>query len=1164
MALSPAQVVINEICSKNSEVILDNDSGSPDWIELYNTGNETINLENWSISNDVNQPAKWRFPAIELPADSHLVVMASGKNRKVIVDHWETIIHAEEIWKYWIPYGNPDPAWANLNFDDSDWLEGPGGFGRGDGDDNTILPDSVATVYIRKTFTIYDTAVIKFASLHIDYDDAFVAYINGVEVARINIGWPGRIQHWDDFSYGIHTAVMLQGLPPEEFRIDVNFFKSIINEGENVLAIQALNAWDNNGNSSIIPFLSVAIEDDSFTYQQVPEWFGEKPIYLHANFKLSGQGGTLVLADPNGNIADNIEFPYLKANHSYGRISDGSSIWQYFGQPTPETQNELSTPYSGYAKEPAVNIQSGFYSGSIPVEISNYQQGDTIRYSLDGSWPNDTSAIYQGNITIDSTVVFRAQVFKTGYLPGKVITNTYLINYSTTFPVVSLSLNPHDLWDWDEGIYVMGPNAEPSFPFKGANFWMDWAKPTHIEYFDIEQNLGFEQDVDIEIHGGYSRAYPMKSLRIIANGKYDENRINYKLFKDKNITQFKKFILRNSGQDYNYTHFRDALMQKQVQFKTDSDIQDYEPVVVFLNGEYWGVHNMREKIDKNYVSQNHGVPSDSLNILRENRIIVAGNYWNYEKMIDYIANVPVVDSAVYDSISKLVDIDNYSDYFITEMYYVNHDWPNHNTKYWQLNNSTCRWRYITTDLDFGLGRYGEPQNNELYRVLHGNILWAHNHRILRRLIENEDYRQYFINRSADLFNTILLPVNLVNSIYRFKEHLAPEMPAHFERWGSSYAAWEANVEQAVEFAEDRPGFVWQQYIDEFNLEKTVTIGLDIDSINHGKIKINTIIPDSLPWQGTYFDGNPVEISAISDSGFVFSHWASNNILQGDDTLVQNLIVNVDTNDIFKAFFQIDTITPFVVFSEINYRSADTLDADDWIEILNMDSLSCNLSGWKFMDGDDTHEFIIPEQTVLDTGQYLVICQDMAKFKDIYPEIENVLGSFGFGLAHGGEELRLFDESGIPVVSMTYSNQSPWPENADGTGRTIELIDPYGDLNDGSNWFSGCLLGSPGGPFVECDTVGIFEEKSFSDEIFVYPNPFNSNTIIEFNIDNAQQMSFTVYNTLGNIVYKENTIQTEKGKNLFIFERKNLKDGVYFFRLYGKDLFFTGKLFIKQI
>ncbi|MCD4729202.1 MAG: lamin tail domain-containing protein, partial [Bacteroidales bacterium] len=458
-----------------------------------------------------------------------------------------------------------------------------------------------------------------------------------------------------------------------------------------------------------------------------------------------------------------------------------------------------------------------------------------------------------------------------------------------------------------------------------------------------------------------------------------------------------------------------------------------------------------------------------------------------------------------------------------------------------------------------------PYKNELYRVLHSNISWSHNHWAFRRLMENDDYKRYFINRSADMFNTMLLPSNIIHNIHTFKNRLSPEMDRHMTRWESSFGEWEANVNEVFEFVEDRLGYVWQHYIDEFDLDTLVTIGLDVDSIIHGTIKINTIIPDSLPWNGIYFDGNPVEISAIADSGYLFSHWSANHSLSGIDTLNPQLNLNVDTNDFFKAFFVIDTIvpdTPLVVFNEINYRSIDTLDADDWVELWNVDTISIDLSAWVFKDGNDDHEFVIPSQIIIDTGQFLVLSQDTGKFKSIYTDIQNVIGPFEFGLVNEGEELRLFDNTGMLVVSMLYSNQEPWPTDADGTGKTIELFDPYGVLNDGNNWFSGCIGGSPGGPFQECDTVGIYSIKDPVSNFKVYPNPFSAVATFEFYLDSEEEIIIEVYNPVGNLTFKKQIYYADQGIKRFTINRSDMESGVYFYKVHFKDIIQTGKLLVR--
>jgi hypothetical protein len=1158
------QLRINEICPRNSKTLPDEDNNYNDWIEILNTSNDSIDLNGWYLSDDITKPEKWAFPSFLLPPDSHLVIIADKKDRKIKVDHWETIIHAEETWKYWLPYGNPDSSWNTLNFNDSLWLEGPGGFGRGDGDDNTVLPDSVFTVYLRKSFHIVDTSKISSVTLHVDFDEGFVAFLNGEEIARAKIGWPGKFQNWDDYALGEHPAQMYQGLPPTEFKIDLDFFKSIAHEGENLLAIQAFNGWNNFGNSSIIPFLSFGIKDTSHLYQPVPEWFEQNPIYFHTNFALNGLGESVLISGPQG-VADNFEYPYLHADNSYGCESTEVDILKYFEQPTPGLPNSLSNPAFGYTKQVLLSPEAGFYPSGIQISILNYEEGDTIRFTRNGAVPNDTSELYMEPFTVDTSTILRARVFKNGLIPGKTTTNTYIIGYTSSLPVVSIGLDPFDLWDWDEGIYVKGPNAGPTYPYHGANYWMDWEKPVHVEYFDSLQNLAFELDAGVKINGGWSRTLPQKSLMLImSDKKYDAASINYQFFNRKDIESFKRIILRNSGQDFNHTQFRDAFMHKLVQGNTKNDIMDYQPAVVFLNGQYWGIQNIREKINRFYVNSNFDVPVDSVQLLKDKYTVLEGNNYHYLKLIEYIHQISTVDSVAYDSISKMVDIENYTDYFICEMFYVNTDWPRHNTKFWRQDNDASRWRHILADID---GGFKSAYANELYRILHTDIPLAQNHKILRRLITYNEYRHYFINRAADIFNTALKPERMITMLDKFKEKLYPEITAHTDKWGGSLATWESHVDGMIYFAEHRHNYVYQHYMDEFNLEKTVEVGLDIDSLKHGHIQINTIIPDSLPWQGIYFDGNPIELTAIADSAYIFSHWASNPIISGTDTLQTNLLVNVDTNSIFKAFFVPDTFqiqidTPLVVFSEINYKSSDSLDAADWAEILNIDTIARDISGWVFKDSDDAHSFIIPDSIVLDTNAYLVICRDTSKFFNIYPDSLNVTGPFEFGLSATGEKIRLFDTTGLLVSTVTYSNSAPWPVEADGTGRTLELVNPAEDLNNPLNWFAGCFGGSPGGPYVPCDTVGIAEIGKDIFNVNLFPNPFIHETQLELELQKKETLILQVFDVYGNLTEQIVYSNTKSGKNTLSFRSNKLSKGIYFYRLSGKSFNFEGKMIIK--
>ena len=244
---------INEVVSSNS-LYLDEDGDTPDWIELYNYGSQDVNLENWTISDDVNDLFKWSFPEVSIPANDYLLLWASDKNRNQITST-RTLINQGDLCKYLVPSSEPNSNWTNLNFNDSNWNNAASGFGYADGDDATILPNGILSVYLRKNFSISNVADVISLILDIDYDDAFVAYINGVEVARANIN--GVPPAFNAAPNQDHEAQMYSGGMPDRFTI--SDFSSILVEGENVLAIQAHNISTWSSDFTIIPFLSSVI-----------------------------------------------------------------------------------------------------------------------------------------------------------------------------------------------------------------------------------------------------------------------------------------------------------------------------------------------------------------------------------------------------------------------------------------------------------------------------------------------------------------------------------------------------------------------------------------------------------------------------------------------------------------------------------------------------------------------------------------------------------------------------------------------------------------------------------------------------------------------------------------------------------------------------------------
>ncbi|MBT4484603.1 MAG: DUF1573 domain-containing protein, partial [Candidatus Latescibacteria bacterium] len=233
--------------------------------------------------------------------------------------------------------------------------------------------------------------------------------------------------------------------------------------------------------------------------------------YLHTSFKVNATGETLQLTDSSGNICDSVETGFIQTDESLGRQPDESSNWVYFTEPTPGEGNY--TTGREYAASVMASIPGGLYDNIVTVELSVNSSNAKIRYTLDGSEPTATSTKYVNPISIDKTSVLRARAFEDGFLPGKINTNTYLINEQTTLPVVSLSTDPDNFFDDEIGIYV--------------NYYKNWERQVHIEFFEPNGTFGFEIDAGASIYGQGTRGYPEKTLAIYLRGKYGYESVNY-------------------------------------------------------------------------------------------------------------------------------------------------------------------------------------------------------------------------------------------------------------------------------------------------------------------------------------------------------------------------------------------------------------------------------------------------------------------------------------------------------------------------------------------------------------------------------------------------------------------------------------------------------------
>lgn len=1104
------QILINEFLSSNVNGLLDSDGEYVDWIEIYNAGTETVNLMDYALTDDSTIPDKWTFPALDLGSSQYLVVHASGKDRKIVDLTYNTIIDRGDDWKYLVPSSDIGTSWHSIGYDDSSWETGPSGFGYSDDDDATVIAATLS-IFIRKEFTVSDPASVRSIVLHIDYDDAFVAYINGVEIARGNLGTPGSNVPYDQVSDGDHEARIYQGMDPEIFQVyDV---EDLLLEGTNVIAIQGHNRAISSSDMSLIPILTLGTSggvQNISPYISLPPGGG-----LHTNFKIDSDGETLFLYDAGGVLIDQADSTLLPSDISYGRKPDGSGNWKYFFEPTPGGPNITEGATLGIANTVEFSVEGGKHLGGTSINLTTTDPNDTIYYTTDGSIPDRGSIRYTSPVTINGDRVIRARVIRTGALPGPVSTNTYITRYNHQIPVVCISTPPENLWDDDIGIYVLGPDYEAASPHYGANYWEEWERPVHFELYETNGNKVIDQGAGIKIMGGWTRMAEQKSVALFARNDYGKGEFDYKFFADKPIEEFEAIVLRNSGNDNMQLQYHDCFMTGLTR-NMNIDRQAFRPAAVYLNGEYWGVQNIREKINEHFIAENHGVNPDSVNLLEFQSSIIDGTNQEYLEILSFLnGHASLQNTSDYQWVRDQIDLDNFIQYQLTQIYLNNTDWPGNNIKFWNTSNGKP-WRWILYDTDFGFqpGAYG---NNTLEFALATNgpdwpnPPWAT--LFLRRMVSNLEFRYNFVNQYCDRLNTDFRPARVSHDLDSLREIYYADMEYHFDRWWGSYGEWEDRISGRKSFGTYRPSRCRLHMQEEFSLGNEMGVTLDVNDEAAGKILLNTVFPPEYPFNGIYFEDVPIRLTALPKPGYKFINWEG-TINSTDPVIDYNM---AEPGTFVANFTEASAEDISIVINEINYSSSDTWDTGDWIELFNNGNTAVDFEGWLISDtGIDTGHYF-QSGIVLYPGDYLVVCRNLVDFRNYNPSVTNSVGNIPFGLSSSGDMIRLYDANENLIDAVDYYPFAPWPENAVGTGSTIELKDPALDNTKGENWQAIGIGGTPGRA-----NQGIVDIEDFTvPELFTrfdaFPNPFTDFTTVQFTVKEEGRYRLEVFDMKGQLL-----------------------------------------------
>jgi len=538
---------------------------------------------------------------------------------------------------------------------------------------------------------------------------------------------------------------------------------------------------------------------------------------------------------------------------------------KYAGESKKEYPDLLFDPQ---LNAPETDAKGGFYTDAFDLKLVTNNFNCKIYFTLDGTEPSLKSAVYNKPIIIQNRTeesnnfsniptsprwkppvgnvfkgtVVRAIAVTDDNKKSKEFIRTYFVDkrgdkrYS--FPVVAITINPDDMFGYKNGIYVLGKNYDDKRDYLKKEIPLDlpWWKypsnylkrgnnaerPIFFEFFDNNTPSGFASDAGIRINGNATRGYAQKSLRINFRNEYGLDALNYKLFPTSEVTSFSSFILRNSGNDWDKTMFRDAFMQS-LMLDSKMDTQNNRPTIVFVNGEYWGIHALCERFDENYISKKYKISTDSIIILEMSGNVYYGKKYDGNDFKEMLAFIKANDLSVkenYEKVKNQMDIDNFIDFIITNIYYCNSDWPNNNVKFWRYKTNTNgvdsaksrdgRWRWMLYDTDYGFGFTGADayQMNLLNKAKTTGSVGI----IFSGLLQNKLVETKFIYAFQLRLNTTYNTDKVIKTINKFETIFSPEMEENINRWRAmgSYSKWKDNVNDLKDFATKRPAIQVEQ------------------------------------------------------------------------------------------------------------------------------------------------------------------------------------------------------------------------------------------------------------------------------------------------------------------------------------------------------------------
>ena len=756
---------INEILAENKGNFKNSAGDYSGYVEIKNISDSFINLEGYSLSNSDDVNFKWQFPNVGLSSGEVLVVFTSGKN-------------------------NLD---GELN----------AGFKLKNKNGVVVLSNNKGKVIDKVTYEnlANGVALINQSGKYLESNAISPGYANTVD--------------------GIKSFQKKYLTPPRDLIIS-----EAMNSNYSYLAQNGGNYYDwvelyNNGSSSIkLSDYCITSNINTVCMYKLPdvelkkgEYYiimasGDERLsnskYKHASFKLGDNDGLYITK--NNTIIDSMYIANVPKGYSMGRGSNYGIY--YYSKPTPGSSNGSGTEAVSYV--PSASVKSGVFNNSSGFQVALNGSG-TIYYTLDGSKPTTSSKVYSSPLTIKKTTVLRIYSKESGKISSPVQTYSYIVNENHTLPVLSLAINESALSNVNRHTSLNSTVIEPC----------------NVELIE-KDGTGFQIDAGLKLFGGSTRSYRKKSYEIKFKKKYGDAHLNYKVFDTVDSSVFDSLVLRTGSQDeFAYSKrviIRDIVATSLVDEYTNVDVQAYKPVVVYINGDYWGLYFIREKVDETFVANHYNVKTtkSDTDILRIDGEVKTGSRTKYNNMMSFINNNSLSNKNNYAKIKEQIDIENLCDFWVAEIWANNYDIVN--TRYFsnaKIDNG--KWKFIYYDLDSGFynykaGQYGFTYYTRTQGIGYGYFSTA----LLRNLMKSSEFKKTFLERlSYNLKNTWSTDTWTKKIDAVIKEIGTDEIKRNLKRWNvCSYSEWQNHVDDLKAFAKRRNSSIVTEAKSYFNLSSS--------------------------------------------------------------------------------------------------------------------------------------------------------------------------------------------------------------------------------------------------------------------------------------------------------------------------------------------------------